>query len=211
MVGPYESEDPVPLFGEFRFGSAKHLGEDPNGRWTLHVSDHIPGLAGTLESWSIKVYGHRPVPAAPSVNTVTPGADFLTVAWSAPGFMRGGSITSYDLRYITTDADETNDSNWTVMEGVWRTGGGALTAQITGLAAGTHYDVQVRAVSAAGPGPWSDTATGRVTPEDVVSRYDANDNGVIEREEVIAAIVDYFDDLITREEVIEVIVAYFNS
>ena len=34
LVGPYESEDPIPLFGEFRFGSAKHLGEDPNGRWT---------------------------------------------------------------------------------------------------------------------------------------------------------------------------------
>ena len=211
LVGSYESEDPVPLFGEFRFGSAKHLGEDPNGRWTLRVTDHIPGLTGTLESWSIKVYGHRLIPAAPTVNTLTPGADFLTVAWSAPGFMRGGNITSYDLRYIPTGADETDDSNWNVIEGVWRTGGGELTAQITGLAGDTWYNVQVRAVNAAGPGPWSATEANIVNPEDVVSRYDANGNGTIEREEVIAAIEDYFDGLITREEVIAVIAAYFNS
>ena len=46
LVGPYESADLVPLFGEFRFGSAKHLGEDPNGQWTLRVTDRIPGLTG---------------------------------------------------------------------------------------------------------------------------------------------------------------------
>ncbi len=211
LVGPYESEDPVPLFGEFRFGSAKHLGEDPNGRWTLRVTDRIPGLTGTFESWSIKVYGHRLVPAAPTVNTATLGIDSLTVTWSAPGFMRGSAITSYDLRYIPTVADETNDSNWNVIEGVWRTGGGELTAQVTGLAGNTWYDVQVRAVNATGPGNWSATATGILNPEDAVSWYDANGNGTIEREEVIAAINDYLDGLITREQVLMVIAAYLDS
>ena len=211
LVGPYEPEDPVPLFGEFRFGSAKHLGEDPNGQWTLRVTDRIPGLAGTFESWSIKVYGHRLIPAAPTVNTVTPGDDSLTVTWSAPGFMRGSAITSYDLRYIPIGADETDDSNWKVIEGIWRTGGGELMAQVTGLAADVRYGVQVRAVNAAGPGTWSATATDIMSPEDVVSRYDANRNGTIEREEVIAAINDYFAGLITREEVLMVIAAYFDS
>ena len=211
LVGPYESEDPVPLFGEFRFGSAKHLGEDPNGQWTLRVTDRIPGLAGTFESWSIKVYGHRLIPAAPTVNTVTPGDDSLTVSWSAPGFMRGSAITSYDLRYIPIVADETDDSNWKVIEGIWRTGGGELTAQITGLVTDMRYGVQVRAVNAAGPGAWSATATDIVPPEDVVSRYDKDGNGVIDEEEFIAAIVDYLDGLITEEEVIMVIAAYFDS
>ena len=210
LVGPYESADPVPLFGEFRFGSAKHLGEDPNGQWTLRVTDRIPGLAGTFESWSIKVYGHRPVPAAPTVNTVTLGDDSLTVAWSAPGFMRGSAITSYDLRYIPVGADETVDVNWTVLEDVW-TGSGPHQYTLTGLTNGAQYDVQVRAVNAAGPGPWSAAASGRLTPEDLVSRYDANGNGTIEREEVIAAINDYFAGLITREQVNMVIAAYFNS
>ena len=31
----------VPLHGTFRFGSARHLGEDPNGEWKLRVTDHI--------------------------------------------------------------------------------------------------------------------------------------------------------------------------
>ncbi len=211
LVGPYEAEDPVPLFGEFRFGSAKHLGEDPNGQWTIRVTDRIPGLTGTFEAWNIKVYGHRLVPAAPTVNTAVLGIDSLTVTWSAPGFMRGGDITAYDLRYIPTVADETNDSNWNVIEGVWRTGGGELTAQVTGLAGNTWYDVQVRAVNATGPGNWSATATGILNPEDVVSWYDANGNGTIEREEVIAAINDYLDGLITREQVFMVITAYLDS
>ena len=43
------------------------------------------------------------------------------------------------------------------------------------------------------------------------SRYDANNDRVIERDEVLAAIVDYFDDLITREQVLQVIALYFAS
>ena len=46
---------------------------------------------------------------------------------------------------------------------------------------------------------------------DLGNRYDANDNGAIERDEVITAIKDYFGDLITREETIEVIKLYFSS
>ncbi len=44
-----------------RFGSAKHLGEDPSGEWTLKISDTASGDGedGTLHSWSIKVYGHK--------------------------------------------------------------------------------------------------------------------------------------------------------
>ena len=51
-----------PLFieidGRIRLGSAKHLGEDPNGEWTLRVRDHFGEKDGTLRAWSIKVYGH---------------------------------------------------------------------------------------------------------------------------------------------------------
>ena len=55
-------EDVVPLNGTFRFGSARHLGEDPNGVWRLNVSDHIQSMTGTWDSWSIKVYGHSGTP-----------------------------------------------------------------------------------------------------------------------------------------------------
>ena len=192
LVGSFESEEPVPLFGEFRFGSAKHLGEDPNGRWTLRITDEIPGLEGALESWTIKVYGHRATPAPPSVSAVTPGSDSLTVNWSAPSFMRGGSITSYDLRYIPTVADETEESNWTVLERVWRRGEGALTEEVTGLVGGREYDVQVRGVNAEGPGTWSATATG--VP--AVNTDCSADGGAISRPASYAALVADCDTLL---------------
>ena len=52
----------IPLDGAFRFGSARHLGEDPNGQWKLHLTDTIAPQGGTLRSWSIKVYGHSGTP-----------------------------------------------------------------------------------------------------------------------------------------------------
>ena len=55
-------EDLVPLRGTFRFGSARHLGEDPNGVWQLRVSDQLRFVTGTWDSWSIKVYGHSGTP-----------------------------------------------------------------------------------------------------------------------------------------------------
>ena len=39
--------------------------------------------------------------------------------------------------------------------------------------------------------------------------YDANRNGIIDREEVIAAVRDYFDGTMTKDEVIELIKLYF--
>ncbi len=42
-----------------RFGSAKHLEEDPSGEWTLKISDTRSGNGiGTLHSWSVQVHGH---------------------------------------------------------------------------------------------------------------------------------------------------------
>ena len=58
--------DLVVLDEEFRFGSAGHLGEDPNGTWKLRVTDRLHGIGGTLDSWSIRVYGHSGTPTIPT-------------------------------------------------------------------------------------------------------------------------------------------------
>ena len=94
------------------------------------------------------------------ISTLTAGANSLTVTWSAPVGSDGAAISAYDLRYIQTSADETVDANWTVVDDAWATGSGALSHQVSGLTGGTQYDVQVRAVTAAGDGPWSAAATG---------------------------------------------------
>ena len=99
-------------------------------------------------------------PGSPTIGTLTTGANFLTATWSAPVGSGGPAISAYDLRYIQTSADETVDANWTVVDDAWAAGSGALSHQISGLTGGTQYDVQVRAVTAAGDGPWSAAATG---------------------------------------------------
>ena len=42
-----------------------------------------------------------------------------------------------------------------------------------------------------------------------VGRYDTDDNGAIDRDEAIAAVVDYFNGVISKEEAIEVVRVYF--
>ena len=110
----------------------------------------------------------RRVLGAPTLGPVTAGAGYLTVSWTARDEL-GVEVASYDLRYIRTAADETVDSNWTVMESVWRaSAGGNPQHLITGLSAGTQYEVQVRAVDRAGSaGFWSATLTGTPTTPSV--------------------------------------------
>ena len=302
----------VPMYGAFRLGSARHLGEDPNGEWQLRVTDRVHVASGILDAWRITVYGHDRTPDAPTVDSVAGGQDSITVAWTAPVQTAGSAVTAYDLRYTPADADGTVDSGWTVVNDAWTAdAGGNLEYTITGLTQGTRYDIQVRAINAWGAGDWSvvvsgvpenvspsfdeGTATDRsvtenarsgsyvgdpvvatdddddtltysldgadaasfgidgvtgqievgpgavldyetrinytvavavtdpsggsdtiavnimVTDVDLGTPYDRDNNEVIDRAEVIAAIADYFDGLIKKEEVLEVIQLYFSS
>ena len=94
-------------------------------------------------------------PAAPAIGTLTPGDGALTVTWTAPADNGGASISAYDLRYIPSDAPDKADANWSEEQDVGAPG--SLEHTITGLTNGAGYDVQVRAVNAAGYGEWSTT------------------------------------------------------
>ena len=162
-TGLFFFEPFVPLYGEYRFGSARHLGEDPNGEWTLRVADHIPAVDGILDGMAITVYGHERAPGAPDAIGASQKVEgqSLFVSWRSPDDTGDSAISSYDLRHVPTDSDETVDSNWTVVEGVWSAdAGGELEHTLTGLTDGTQYDVQVRAVNDSGGGLWSNTVTG---------------------------------------------------
>ena len=98
----------------------------------------------------------------PTISSITPGVASITVTWAAPSMASGVTIVAYDLRYIESAASDKSDANWTMVDNAWTTGSGALSYQISGLTSGTQYDVQVRAVTAAGDGLWS--ATAAVTP-----------------------------------------------
>ena len=41
------------------FGSARHLGEAPNGNWTLKIADLDSGSTSSISGWSLNFYGHK--------------------------------------------------------------------------------------------------------------------------------------------------------
>ena len=90
-----------------------------------------------------------------------------------------------------------------------------VSGQIT-VGAGTVLDYEARnsyavTVTATDPSGAAGAIDVVITVTDVNlgSLYDLNDDGAIDRDEVISAVVDYFNDLITREETLEVIKLYF--
>ena len=154
----------TPLRESFRLASARHLGENPAGEWTLRVTDRIAGKSGTINSWSVTVYGHGLTPGFPPAPTATSGMRTLTIDWAAPTDIGGSAITSYDLRYIRSDASgKTDPANWTELAGIGTDDTG--TYEIMGLGPGAQYDLKVRAVNDTGPGPWSESLVVRSTLE----------------------------------------------
>ena len=138
-------------------------------------------------------------PAAPTIGTVTPGDQALTVSWAAPTGVDG--ITGYDLRYIETDAPDKADANWT-SESVANSG--ELQASpmyvIAGLTNSTGYDVQVRAVTTV-DGNWSATSVGTPTEPSstqtaITLPFDIRVGGVINS----GSDTDYFE-IVTTETV----------
>ena len=92
-------------------------------------------------------------PPAPATPTLTVGVGQLTVAWTAPT-ANGPAINDYDVQYRAGVSGD-----WTS----WDHSGTAVTATITGLDAALTYQVQVRAASSAGPGPWTTAASASPT------------------------------------------------
>ncbi|MEI7781446.1 MAG: YDG domain-containing protein, partial [Planctomycetota bacterium] len=92
---------------------------------------------------------------APAITGITPGNGTLSVAFTAPSSTGGSSITNY--KYSTDGG-----STWTAVSPAATTS----PITITGLANGTSYNVQLRAVNAAGDGTAtvSTAATPRTTP-----------------------------------------------
>ncbi len=96
-------------------------------------------------------------PGAPSVSATSGSTTSLDVRWSAPANTGRPAIASYDLRYCAgTATDCATDSDFS--NGPQDQTG--TSASITGLTAGTTYQVQVRATNDEGDGPWSDSGSG---------------------------------------------------
>ena len=166
----YTYTDFIPLYGSFRFGSARHLGEDPTGEWRLQITDRINAGEGTLESWDIKVYGHAPEPDAPEVTSITQSSGSLAVAWTALAETSDFDVIAYDVRSKRSQDSPEHVGNWAIFRDAWTAAtGGSLEYEVAGLAGGTLYDVQVRAINKWGPGEWSESLS--ATPANVLPSF----------------------------------------
>ena len=115
----------------------------------------------------ITVTDVRERPAAPSVAATMGSTTSLDVSWTAPDNAGKPAIESYDLRY------RTGTGNW--INGPQNVTDTSST--IASLAAGTAYQVQVRATNDEGDGPWSDPRWGStVNPSDITTPT-ANEDG----------------------------------
>ena len=105
-----------------------------------------------------------PAPGKPDAPMVTGGTEEVAVSWSAPA-NEGPEITNYDLRYRAKA-----DSEWTDASAL----GAVLARTITGLEAGTAYQVQVRAESSEGAGEWSEPGEGTTEAANDAPSFDAD-------------------------------------
>ena len=92
---------------------------------------------------TVTVAGPPAAPAKPRIDA--PSATTLDVEWDAPA-ANGSPITDYDVEYRVKDAKSWTDHPHS---------GTDEDTSITGLSAGTTYEVQVRAVNALGKSAWS--------------------------------------------------------
>ena len=203
--------DYIPMRGPYRFGSAKHLGEDPNGVWTLRITDIYRLGAGSIESWGITVYGHTPdniLPTFPDGETTT-----RSVAENTPaGDPIGDPVAATDNEALSYTLGGPDTALFAI---------DAATGQLT-VGPGTTLDHEdpnnadheyAVTVTATDPSGATATTTVTITVTDVslgalADSYDTDHNETISRDEVIQAIRDHLNGLITREQVQEIIRLY---
>ena len=137
-------------------------GLEGRSKYDVQIRARSSTRAGPWSEPKEDVQPRLTAPTAPSITAVDPGNQTLGVTWTPPPEAVGDEITSYDLRYILTTADETDPDLWTVRTSVWTSG--PLDYAQGGLTNGSGYDVQVRAVNGKGDGAWSASDTG--TPAD---------------------------------------------
>ena len=182
-----------------------------NGSTQYDVQVRGVNAAGESE-WSANVTGTTDPPVAPEAPTgltarVVSGEAQVVLSWTAPANTGGAPITGYKI-----EASDDGNTSWTE---VHTTAGHVISYTDEGddgngpvFEVGTMRYYRVSAVNSVGEGAPSNVAKA----EDLVGRYDADGDNMIDKDEVITAINDYLfgegDEAISKADVIELINLY---
>jgi hypothetical protein len=121
-------------------------------------------LIGARATASRCYFGEKEEPGAPVITSSTPGPSFLSIAFDAPTFNGGLTITRYEQAFST---DDITWSPWALA--ISSTSPPTSPVRINGLTNGQAYYVKIRAINSMGVGPesnvWNTTTTPSTTPD----------------------------------------------
>ena len=143
--------------GQISTKAGERYDHEANQRYSVTVMVH-DGRVSVSAAVTINIANNtneRPLaPDAPTVTSTPGSASSLDVSWVEPLNSGRPGIAGYDLQYRVDGR-----SSWT--DGPQDVSG--TDARITGLTAGTSYEVQVRAFNTDGDGAWSSAGEGRTS------------------------------------------------
>lgn len=117
-------------FSNWTFGSVVPFGEDPNGSWTLQVSDEASIDTGNLTAWSLRIHGYVPHSATPTLASITPtrigqSSAATEITLSGTQFVAGASRARRNGVDLVTTVDSTTQARAVVSAGNLTTPGAA--------------------------------------------------------------------------------------
>ncbi len=158
--------DSTPLNSFFRFGVAGLLGEPAAGMWTLKITNKGSTSPGSLQNWSIKLFGYSTKRVSPLLTDVVANGYKVTATWTPQEHEGANKIIGYDVTYAGPER------RWITM-GV--PGGADARSHTFEVAEPGRHDLKVRAKEAgiAVDGPWSEVMSVIVPNTDPAFAADA--------------------------------------
>ena len=162
LEGPNKDSFTITSAGQIRTRSPLDHEERDKYSLTVKVNDgQRKNNSVAAKSVTIEVTDRPEEPSAPGAPTVSgiPGStDSVRVMWDEPA-NPGPAITHYNVQYAV--AGSRDAFQWVTVP----TGAADRSVIITGLTAGTRYEVRVRAESPEGHSDWSRSGTGSPNPD----------------------------------------------